>query len=42
MTTDCYSRIGTIVAAERLRRDRQIWLQPHVDTLYREFEERLK
>ncbi len=39
---DCYSRIGTIVAAERLRRDRQKWLQPHVDTLYREFEERLK
>ncbi len=39
---DCYSRIGTIVAAERLRRDRQKWLQPHVDTLYREFEERLR
>lgn len=39
---DCYSRIGTIVAAERLRRDRQKWLQPHVDRLYREFEERLR
>ncbi|HUF87683.1 MAG TPA: guanylate kinase [Thermohalobaculum sp.] len=37
---DCYSRIGTIVTAERLRRDRQIWLKPHVDRLYREFEER--
>ena len=39
---DCYSRIGTIVVAERLRRDRQKWLQPHVDMLYGEFEERLK
>ncbi len=38
----CYSRIGTIVAAERQRRDRQKWLQPHVDALYAEFEERLK
>jgi len=39
---ECYSRIGTIVAAERRRRDRQKWLKPHVDALYREFEERLK
>ena len=39
---ECYSRIGTIVAAERQRRDRQRWLQPHVDELYREFEERRK
>jgi guanylate kinase len=39
---ECYSRIGTIVDAERQRRDRQKWLQPHVDRLYREFEERLK
>ncbi len=38
----CYSRIGTIVAAERQRRERQKWLQPHVDALYAEFEERLK
>ena len=38
---DCYSRIGTIVAAERQRRDRQTWLKPHVDRLYAEFEERL-
>jgi guanylate kinase len=38
----CYSRIGTIVAAERQRRDRQKWLQPNVDALYAEFEERLK
>jgi guanylate kinase len=34
----CYSRIGTIVGAERQRRDRQKWLQPHVDGLYAEFE----
>ena len=34
----CYSRIGTIIAAERQRRDRQKWLQPHVDALYEEFE----
>ena len=40
--SECYSRIGTVVAAERQRRDRQKWLQPHVDTLYREFEERRK
>jgi len=38
----CYSRIGTIVAAERQRRERQKWLQPHVDALYAEFEDRLK
>ena len=40
--SECYSRIETIVAAERQRRDRQIWLKPHVDALYREFEERGK
>lgn len=40
--SECYSRIETIVAAERQRRDRQKWLQPHVDALYREFEERGK
>jgi guanylate kinase len=34
----CYSRIETIVGAERQRRDRQKWLQPHVDGLYAEFE----
>jgi len=34
---DCYSRIGTIVAAERQRRDRQKWLHPHVDALFDEF-----
>lgn len=39
---ECYSRIETIVAAERQRRDRQKWLKPHVDALYREFEERRK
>ena len=39
---DCFSRIGTIVAAERQRRHRQAWLKPHVDRLDREFEERLK
>ncbi|HSF93490.1 MAG TPA: guanylate kinase [Thermohalobaculum sp.] len=37
---DCFSRIGTIVSTERLRRDRQKWLQPHVDALNREFEDR--
>ncbi len=37
---DCYSRIGTIVAAERQRRDRQKWLGPHVEQLYAEFRER--
>ncbi|MDH3668520.1 MAG: guanylate kinase [Paracoccaceae bacterium] len=36
----CYSQIETIVSTERLRRDRQKWLQPHVDSLNREFEER--
>ena len=36
----CYSQIETIVATERLRRDRQKWLKPHVDRLYREYEER--
>jgi guanylate kinase len=36
----CYSRIGTIVAAERKRRARQKWLGPHVDALYAEFEAR--
>ena len=36
----CYSQIETIVSAERLRRDRQKWLQPHVDSLNREFKER--
>jgi guanylate kinase len=33
----CHSRIGTIVSAERQRRDRQKWLQPHVDGLNAEF-----
>jgi len=33
----CYSRIGTIIAAERQRRDRQKWLQPHAQALYAEF-----
>lgn len=37
----CYSRIETIVGAERQRRDRQKWLQPHVDGLYAEFESRI-
>ncbi len=36
----CHSRIGTIIAAERRRRERQKWLQPHVDALYAEFEAR--
>jgi guanylate kinase len=36
----CYSRIGTIIAAERQRRERQKWLQPHTDALYAEFEAR--
>ena len=36
----CYSQIETIVASERRRRDRQKWLQPHVDRLNREFKER--
>jgi len=38
----CYSRIGTIIAAERQRRDRQKWLQPHVEALYAEFAARFK
>jgi guanylate kinase len=33
----CHSRIGTIVSAERQRRDRQKWLQHHVDGLNMEF-----
>ena len=33
----CHSRIGTIIAAERQRRERQKWLQPHTDALYAEF-----
>ena len=36
----CHSRIGTIIAAERRRRARQKWLQPHIDALYAEFEAR--
>lgn len=36
----CYSEIETIIAAERLRRDRQNWLLPTVDRLKREFQER--
>jgi guanylate kinase len=36
----CLTRIGTIVAAERLRWARQTWLVPMVDALYAEFEER--
>ena len=35
----CFSRIETIVAAERLRWRRQRWLFPFVDKLNREFEE---
>jgi len=38
----CHSRIGTIIAAERQRRDRQTWLQPHVDALYAEFEAKVE
>ena len=37
----CHSRIGTIIAAERRRRARQKWLQPHVDALYAEFDAKL-
>jgi len=33
----CYSQIGTIVNAERLRRDRQRGLRDHVDGLNQEF-----
>jgi len=36
----CLSRIGTIIAAERLRWVRQKWLFPRVNGLFREFEER--
>lgn len=36
----CYSRIGTIIAAERLRPQRQTWLFGAVDALYAEFKER--
>lgn len=36
----CYSRIGTIIAAERLRWRRQTWLFPAVNALYAEFRER--
>ena len=39
---ECYSRIGTIVLAERMRRNRQKWLQPHVDALNCEFAARMK
>lgn len=35
----CYSQIGTIIAAERLRRPRQRSLIGHVESLNREFEE---
>ena len=35
----CFSKIGTIVTAERLRWRRQRWLFPLVDRLNREFEE---
>lgn len=38
----CYSEIETIIAAERLRRDRQNWLLPTVDRLKREFQERTR
>lgn len=36
----CFSRIRTIIAAERMRPVRQTWLFPHVEQLYLEFEER--
>lgn len=36
----CYSRIRTIVEAERQSRDRQKWLKPHVDKLIAEFEDK--
>ena len=35
----CFSQIGTVIAAERLRRERQRSLVGHVDSLNREFEE---
>lgn len=37
----CFSRIETIIAGERMRPGRQTWLFPHVDSLNREFEERM-
>jgi len=37
----CLARIGTILAAERLRWTRQTWLFPHVRSLNAEFEERI-
>jgi len=37
----CYSRIRTIIAAERQRRDRQKWLPRHVEALNTEFETRI-
>ncbi len=37
----CYSRIRTIITAERQRRDRQKWLQPHVEALYAEFDTKI-
>ncbi len=33
----CFSRMETIIAAERLRWVRQTWLFPHVNSLYEEF-----
>ncbi|MEM8793397.1 MAG: guanylate kinase [Pseudomonadota bacterium] len=36
----CFSRIETIIAAERLRWRRQKWVFDQVNALYREFEER--
>jgi guanylate kinase len=38
--TTCYSQIGAIIGAERLRLGRQRWLPVHVDMLNKEFEER--
>ena len=35
----CFSRVDTIVGAERLRWRRQRWLFPHVEKLNREFDE---
>jgi guanylate kinase len=37
----CFSRVGTIIAAERLRRARQPHLQSHVAALNAEFRERM-
>ncbi len=36
----CFARIRAIIAAERLRWQRQTWLFPHVDALNAEFEAR--